>query len=121
VAVVVAAVVAVVVEEEVVVAAAEVAAVAVAEAVAEVLRRLRLFLRRLFRQARFRRRRLLTKRHQRHCRRIILAVRTTTLFVSRALVNQCLQSLKTHHVSQRRPVQLAMQLLSELQPDLVQQ
>jgi hypothetical protein len=108
------------------VAAAAVAAVAVAAEVAavaveEVLRRLRLFLRQLFRQARFRRRHLLTKRHQRHCRRIILAVRTTTLFVSRALVNQCLQSLKTRHVSQRRPVQLAIQLLSELQPDLVQQ
>jgi hypothetical protein len=103
---------------EVEVAAAEVVAVA---AVVVVLHRLRLFRRQLFRQAQFRRLRQSTKHHQRHCRRIILAVRITTLFVSRALVNQCLRSLKTHHVSQHSHVQLAMQLRLEFQPDPVQQ
>jgi hypothetical protein len=106
---------------EVVVAAAEVVAVAAVVAAVVVLHRLRLFRRQLFRQAQFRQLRQSTKHHQRHCRRTILAVRITTLFVSRALVNQCLRSLKTHHVSQHSHVQLAMQLRLEFQPDPVQQ
>ena len=104
-----------------VVAAVGVAAAVAVAAAAAVLHRLRLFRRQLFRQAQFRLLRQSTKHHQRHCRRIILAVRITTLFVSRALVNQCLRSLKTHDVSQRSHVQSAMQLRLESKPDPVQQ